>query len=100
MSCIKEECGVFGVYNKAGIKQLGNLVYFGLFALQHRGQEAAGIAINVGGDVELKKDLGLLSDVFNNSPMITKDGDIAVGRRAATPSRTLSLSTRDTTRAL
>lgn len=91
MSCIKEECGVFGVYNKAGIKQLGNLVYFGLFALQHRGQEAAGIAINSGGDVELKKDLGLLSDVFSNSPMITKDGDIAVGhvRYSTTGSNTV-----------
>ena len=96
MSCIKEECGVFGVYNKAGIKQLGNLVYFGLFALQHRGQEAAGIAINVGGDVELKKDLGLLSDVFNNSPMITKDGDIAVGhvRYSTTGSNTVENATR------
>lgn len=88
---LKEECGIFGVYNKAGIKQLGNLVYFGLFALQHRGQEAAGIAINKDGEVELKKDLGLLSDVFKDSPMIKKDGDMAVGhvRYSTTGSNTV-----------
>ena len=76
---INEECGIFGIYNKSGIKQLGNLVYFGLFALQHRGQEAAGIAINRDGDVVIQKSLGLVSDVFKDSPMISMDGDIAVG---------------------
>ena len=76
---LNEECGIFGIYNKSGIRQLGNLVYFGLFALQHRGQEAAGIAINRDGNVVIQKSLGLVSDVFKDSPMISMDGDIAVG---------------------
>ena len=52
---IKEECGIFGIYDKSNIGNIANQVYFGLFALQHRGQEAAGIAVNRDREITLVK---------------------------------------------
>ncbi|MCQ2613143.1 MAG: amidophosphoribosyltransferase [Treponemataceae bacterium] len=61
---LREECGVFGAFSgKTG--SLAELVYLGLFALQHRGQESCGIVVNNGGAYKSCKDLGLVSDVFN-----------------------------------
>ena len=51
-----EECGVFGIYDRT--VDVARYVYWGLFALQHRGQESAGIAVTDGHDVELKKGMG------------------------------------------
>ena len=61
-----EECGVFGVYDRT--IDVARYVYWGLFALQHRGQESAGIAVTDGHDVELKKGMGLLRPLKNYHP--------------------------------
>jgi amidophosphoribosyltransferase len=73
----EEACGVFGVY--APGETVSNLTYFGLYALQHRGQESAGIATFDGQQVHLHKDMGLVSQVFNESILETLLGHIAVG---------------------
>ncbi|PIG92963.1 amidophosphoribosyltransferase [Gloeocapsopsis sp. IPPAS B-1203] len=73
----EEACGVFGVY--APGEDVAKLTYFGLYALQHRGQESAGIATFVGDKVYLHKEMGLVSQVFNESILQELPGDIAVG---------------------
>jgi amidophosphoribosyltransferase len=73
----EEACGVFGVY--APGEDVGRLTYFGLHALQHRGQESAGIAVGDGHTLTLRKDLGLVPQVFKESDLATLDGYIAVG---------------------
>jgi len=57
-------CGVFGIYAKHGV-DVANLTYFGLFALQHRGQESAGIAVSDGSSVRVHRDMGLVAQVFS-----------------------------------
>src|SRR5436190_17755734 len=57
-------CGVFGIYAKQGV-DVANLTYFGLFALQHRGQESAGIAVSDGASVRVHRDMGLVAQVFS-----------------------------------
>ena len=61
---IKEECGVFGVYSKTSKDQLAYMIDVGISALQHRGEESCGIAINRDGLITYRKDLGLVSKVF------------------------------------
>jgi amidophosphoribosyltransferase len=73
----EEACGVFGIY--APEKDVAKLTYFGLYALQHRGQESAGIATFEGKHVHLHKDMGLVSQVFNESILEELPGNIAVG---------------------
>ncbi|MGH3828719.1 MAG: amidophosphoribosyltransferase [Pseudonocardiaceae bacterium] len=73
----REECGVFGVW--APGEEVAKLAYFGLFALQHRGQEAAGIAVSDGTRVLVFKDLGLVSQVFDEQVLSSLAGHIAVG---------------------
>ncbi|MFP4473934.1 MAG: amidophosphoribosyltransferase [Desulfatibacillaceae bacterium] len=74
----REACGVFGITNHP---EAATLTYFGLYALQHRGQESAGIAVrNGGGDLRLHKNLGLVSDVFNTDILERMEGDIAIGQ--------------------
>src|SRR5205807_2080099 len=63
-------CGVFGICAKHGV-DVANLTYFGLFALQHRGQESAGIAVSDGSSVRVHRDMGLVAQVF--SPATIKD---------------------------
>ena len=63
-----EECGVFGVYDRT--VDVARYVYWGLFALQHRGQESAGIAVTDGHDVELKKGMGLLTEAIKELPSL------------------------------
>ncbi|HEY4008468.1 MAG TPA: amidophosphoribosyltransferase, partial [Pseudonocardia sp.] len=72
-----EECGVFGVW--APGEDVSKLTYFGLFALQHRGQEAAGIAVSDGRQVVVFKDLGLVSQVFDEQSLSSLRGHLAVG---------------------
>ena len=62
---IKEECGIFGVYSKKPEK-LAYMTCVGLSALQHRGEESCGIAVNTDGVISYHKDQGLVSDVFTN----------------------------------
>lgn len=79
MSEIKEECGVFGIYGSKN-PRIAQTVYFGLFSLQHRGQESCGIAVNNNGVFKSYKDLGLVNDVFTPN-VIEKlgEGNIAIG---------------------
>ena len=76
---IKDECGVFGIYDKSRLGNIAQQVYFGLFALQHRGQEAAGIAVNNDREITLVKNMGLVSEVFNDSILAKLNGEIAIG---------------------
>jgi len=73
----QEACGIFGVY--APEESVAKLTYFGLFALQHRGQEAAGIATFQGDRLHLHKNSGLVNQVFNEDILKTLPGDLAVG---------------------
>ena len=61
---LHEECGVFGMYDKTGETDMVSAVYSALYALQHRGQESCGIALNVDGVLSGHRDLGLVSEVF------------------------------------
>ena len=72
-----EECGVFGVW--APGEEVSRLTYFGLYALQHRGQEAAGIASTDGSNILVYKDLGLVSQVFDDRSLSSLTGHLAVG---------------------
>lgn len=73
---INEECGVFGIYN---VNDAASLSYYGLHALQHRGQQAAGIAASDGEKITCFKDKGLLTEVFNPSIIEKLDGHHAIG---------------------
>lgn len=72
----KEFCGLFGVY---GHRQAGWLAYLGLYAQQHRGQEACGIVTNNKGMLTIHKEMGLVNDVFNSHVLSRLKGDMAVG---------------------
>lgn len=73
----EEACGVFGVY--APEEKVAKLTYFGLYALQHRGQESAGIAVFDGQQLKSHKDMGLVSQVFKESILNELTGSLAVG---------------------
>jgi len=70
-------CGVFGVY--APERDVARLTYFGLFALQHRGQESAGIAVSEQGRLTAMRDLGLVSQVFDEQKLHGLRGSVAIG---------------------
>jgi amidophosphoribosyltransferase len=72
----REECGIFGVY---GNPDAAKLTYFGLYALQHRGQESAGIAVSDGCQVREYKHMGLVHDVFREDILKILQGHISVG---------------------
>ena len=72
-----EECGIIGIY--APHENVTQLSFFGLFALQHRGQEAAGIAVSDGKTIHLHKDVGLVSQVFKKENIGGIKGDYAIG---------------------
>ncbi|WP_129844010.1 amidophosphoribosyltransferase [Streptomyces sp. RFCAC02] len=73
----KDACGVFGVW--APGEEVAKLTYFGLYALQHRGQESAGIAVSDGSKILVFKDMGLVSQVFDETSLGSLPGHIAVG---------------------
>jgi len=73
----KEECGVFGIY--APDQEVARLTYYGLYALQHRGQESAGIAVSDGRSISLHKGMGLVSEVFSDSIVDRLKGKMAIG---------------------
>ncbi len=79
---VHEECGVFGVYDFDG-KDVSSTIYYGLFALQHRGQESCGIAVSdtkgPKGKVISHKDMGLVNDVFNSEILEQLKGNIGIG---------------------
>ena len=80
MEQIHEECGVFGIFNReAESVDTARCVYYALYALQHRGQEACGIAVNDGNLISLYKDLGLVHEVFDEKILSGMKGSIAIG---------------------
>lgn len=73
----KEECGVVGLYTPGA--DAARLAFFALFALQHRGQESAGIAVSDGTHVRMHKDMGLVSQVFDKEVIENLKGELAIG---------------------
>ncbi|HHU69293.1 MAG TPA: amidophosphoribosyltransferase [Thermoanaerobacterales bacterium] len=90
---LHEECGIFGILDPNHNRyDLARTAYFGLFALQHRGQESAGIAVSNGEDILIHKNMGLVSEVFDDSILDKLKGIIATGhvRYSTTGSSTLT----------
>ena len=73
----KDACGVFGVW--APGEDVAKLTYYGLYAIQHRGQESAGIATSNGKRISVYKDMGLVSQVFDEATLSSMPGDHAIG---------------------
>ena len=76
MSILKEECGVFGIY---GHPEASNLTYLGLYSLQHRGQESAGIVTADGYQLHAHREMGLVTDIFNEEIIKKLKGKSAIG---------------------
>ena len=74
----KDECGVFGVYSNREI-DVASITYYGLYALQHRGQESAGIAVANGEDINIKKGMGLITEAFSQEDINSLKGFTAIG---------------------
>ena len=70
-------CGLFGI--RSVERDVARLAYFGLFALQHRGQESAGIAVSDGGRLTVVRDMGLVAQVFNEQQLQALPGEVAIG---------------------
>jgi amidophosphoribosyltransferase len=70
-------CGVFGIRSEE--REVARLAYFGLFALQHRGQESAGIAVSDSGRLTVLRDMGLVAQVFNEQQLQALPGELAIG---------------------
>ncbi len=73
----QEECGLIGIF--APNEDVARMAYFGLFALQHRGQEAAGIAVSDGVTMSMHKDIGLIAQIFNSASLEKLHGRYAIG---------------------
>ena len=76
MDKFREECGVFGIF---GHGEAANLTYLGLYALQHRGQESAGIAASDRAQIRLRKAMGYVNEAFDADALTTLPGDLAIG---------------------
>jgi amidophosphoribosyltransferase len=76
---LKEECGVFGVYDTNGDMDCARLTYYGLYALQHRGQESCGMAVNDSGTILQHKNMGLVNEVFNDVVLNHLKGKSSIG---------------------
>lgn len=80
MSELREECGVVGVFSPRETYEIGRTVYYGLYSLQHRGQESCGIVVNDDGVLSSHKDLGLVNDVFSTRELeALGQGGMAIG---------------------
>jgi amidophosphoribosyltransferase len=86
----REACGVFGIYGPG--EDVARLTYFGLFALQHRGQESAGMAVSDGEDLRVHREMELVSQAFDEETLSRLRGDLAIGhtRYSTTGSTTLA----------
>ncbi|WP_206427334.1 amidophosphoribosyltransferase [Clostridium rectalis] len=78
MDKFKEECGVFSIFSPKSM-EVGAITYYGLYALQHRGQESAGIVVCDGKELSCHKDMGLVSEVFNSEVINNMKGISAIG---------------------
>jgi len=76
MDKFKDECGVFGIF---GHPEAANMAYLGLYALQHRGQESAGIAASDGEQVQAMREMGYVADIFDNDALSHLKGPLAIG---------------------
>lgn len=74
-----EACGVFGVYSTREDTSVANLIFMGLYALQHRGQESAGIVVSDGQNMKVHKNMGLVSQVFTRDSLYRLPGRIGIG---------------------
>src|SRR5688500_17816101 len=72
----REECGVFAIF---GHPEAANLTYLGLYALQHRGQESAGIATSDGREIHCHKSMGVVADIFQPEVIGSLPGELAIG---------------------
>lgn len=79
MTGMHEECGVFGVYRNDKVASASPMIYYGLYALQHRGQESAGIAVTEGERLRYFKDMGLVSEVFDPKILEQLKGYAGIG---------------------
>ena len=75
----KEECGVYGVYSRSENENVSEMTYFGLYALQHRGQESAGIALTDGAWMDVTRGMGLVNEVFRHQLPHMENQYIAIG---------------------
>ncbi|AZT90261.1 amidophosphoribosyltransferase [Caldicellulosiruptor changbaiensis] len=75
----KDHCGIFGIYRTDKKQDSAKITYFGLYALQHRGQESSGIAVNDSGNIIYHKDNGLVNEVFNEVVLNHLKGHSAIG---------------------
>ncbi len=75
---LKDECGVIGINSFSG-QDVSKLAYLGLYALQHRGQESAGIASNYNGEIILRKSMGLVEDALSEEDLNALKGPVAIG---------------------
>src|SRR5690606_40340814 len=89
----QDACGVFGVW--APGEEVSKLTYFGLYALQHRGQESAGIALSDGERIVVYKDMGLVSQVFNEATLDSLKGHLAIGHCRRSEEHTSELQSRE-----
>ncbi len=78
MDKAKEACGVFGIYNNDDLN-IAKEMYYGLYALQHRGQESCGMSVSKDGAVKFHKDMGLVHEVFNEEHLKNLQGDLGIG---------------------
>jgi amidophosphoribosyltransferase len=76
IDAFKDECGVFGIF---GHPEAANMTYLGLYALQHRGQESAGIAASDGEQVRLAREMGYVADIFDSESLTQLKGSLAIG---------------------
>ena len=81
---LQEECGVFGIFDNDGF-DCARVTYAGLFAMQHRGQESCGIAVNQDTHIDLYKNQGLVNEVFNNQVLSQLKGRMAIGHVKYSP---------------
>ncbi len=90
----KEECGIFGIF---GVENAASLIYKGLFSLQHRGQEGAGIVVSDGDEMHSAKGQGLVGEVFSDKNWDALSGSIGIGHvRYSTTGSTRIQNTKDT----
>ena len=86
----REACGVFGIWGPG--EDVSRLTYFGLFALQHRGQESAGIAVSDGKQIDLFREMGLVSQIFDEDTLTRLKGDLAIGHTRYSTTGTTTLA--------
>jgi amidophosphoribosyltransferase len=76
---LQDKCGIVGAYSNNKSEKISRILYYGLYALQHRGQESAGISTHNGSDMNTYRGMGLVIDVFKNQNVEALDGNVGIG---------------------